>query len=126
MLNTLAPTRIEGEYVFASVAEEVFRTLPAGEALGSFREQEGVSVLLRREVAEQYRLASEGVYTGITLGVYSSLEAVGLTAAVAAALAAHGIPANVIAACHHDHVFVPLEQSDSALAVLESLSESSP
>ncbi len=126
MLDTLSPIRIDGDYVFASVSEEVLRTLPASHLLGSFREQEGVSVLLRREFAEQFGLSFEGVYAGITLGVYSSLEAVGLTAAVATALAAQGIPANVIAACHHDHVFVPLEQLASALAVLESLSRGSP
>ncbi len=122
MLDTLSPTRIDGEHVFVSVTDDVLRALPAGEVLGSFREKEGVSVVLRRDVAEHHRLRFEGVYAGITLGVYSSLQAVGLTAAVATALAAQGIPANVIAACHHDHVFVPLEQLDSALAVLKSLS----
>jgi uncharacterized protein len=43
----------------------------------------------------------------ITLDVHSALDGVGLTAAVAVALAAEGIPCNMIAAHHHDHVFVP-------------------
>ena len=59
----------------------------------------------------------------ITLGVQSSLEAVGLTAAVAGALTAVGISANVVAAFHHDHVFVPAERAADAMARLDLLRE---
>lgn len=121
ILDSLSPTRIDGIYVFASVTDDVLRTLPAGELLGIFREPEGVSVVLPRDLAEQHRLSFDGAYAGITLGVYSSLDAVGLTAAVAAALGAQGIPANVIAACHHDHVFVPAARVDEALEILSAL-----
>ncbi|WP_255313374.1 ACT domain-containing protein [Oligella ureolytica] len=58
----------------------------------------------------------------MTLSVYSSLEAVGLTAAVASALAKEGISANVIAAYHHDHVFVPLDKANQAMQILTRLS----
>ena len=51
----------------------------------------------------------------------SSLEAVGLTAAVAGALAAEGISANVVAAFHHDHVFVPAGRAAEAMACLARL-----
>jgi len=57
----------------------------------------------------------------ITLTVHSSLEAVGLTAAVAGALARQGISANVVAAFYHDHIFVPRDQAERAVAVLEKL-----
>jgi hypothetical protein len=53
--------------------------------------------------------------------VDSSLEAVGLTAAVAGALAAAGISANVVAAFHHDHVFVPADRGVEAMACLDRL-----
>ena len=59
----------------------------------------------------------------ITLGVHSSLAAVGLTARVAGALAEAGISANMVAAFHHDHVFVPWETRDVARATLCSLSQ---
>jgi hypothetical protein len=121
LLATLSPARIAGEYVFASVTEVQFSRLAGEDVLGSFREAEGISVLVPLAVAQEHGFAYEGVYGGITLGVYSSLEAVGLTAAVAAALAAREIPANVIAACHHDHVFVPLQQLDDALGALAAL-----
>jgi hypothetical protein len=53
--------------------------------------------------------------------VHSSLEAVGLTAAVAGALTAAGISANVVAAFHHDHVFVPADRAEAAMAQLDLL-----
>lgn len=57
----------------------------------------------------------------LTLTVHSSLEAVGLTAAFAAPLATAGISANVVAGLHHDHVLVPVDRADDAIAVLSSL-----
>jgi hypothetical protein len=58
-----------------------------------------------------------------TLQVHSSLAAVGLTARVAESLAAHGISANMVAAYHHDHVFVPWARRTDALKILENLSK---
>ena len=57
----------------------------------------------------------------ITLNVYSSLEGVGLTAAVSNALRENAIPCNMVAAFHHDHVFVPSKMCDQAMEVLTSL-----
>ena len=59
----------------------------------------------------------------ITLGVHSSLEAVGLAARISAALAERGISANIVAALHHDHVFVPWTRRDEALLALRELSQ---
>jgi uncharacterized protein len=53
------------------------------------------------------------------------LEAVELTAAVSRALADAGLSCNVIAGFHHDHLFVPYEHADQAVAVLESLARRS-
>ena len=43
-------------------------------------------------------------------------------AAVAGALAEAGISANVVAAYHHDHIFVPAADAERALATLRALS----
>jgi hypothetical protein len=85
---------------------------PLGDAFALIREAEGVTVVR----------PGEG-WARITLGIHSSLAAVGLTARVSAALAAHGIGANMIAAFHHDHVFVPWDRRDEAMAALRALSE---
>ncbi|MEO0997228.1 MAG: ACT domain-containing protein [Pseudomonadota bacterium] len=103
-----------------------FVTVPSVAALGSvdalatFREREGLSAIVGRD-AIAAGTPGEGPYARIELGVHSSLEAVGLTAAVATALTAHGISANVVAAYHHDHVFVAWDDRDTALGVLDGL-----
>lgn len=60
----------------------------------------------------------------ITLTVHSDLQAVGLTAAFASALGQAGISCNVVAGAFHDHIFVPVEQAQQALAALKTLQQS--
>ena len=61
-----------------------------------------------------------GEWARISLSVISSLEAVGLTAVLATRLADRGISANVVAAYHHDHIFVPWDRREEALETLYS------
>ncbi len=63
----------------------------------------------------------DGDWARISLGVHSSLEAVGLTAALSNALAEGGISANIIAALHHDHLFVPWSRRQEALRCIKAL-----
>ena len=92
-------------------------------AIAMVREAEGCTVV--ESIADHEPSPGEPQWAQITLGVDSSLEAVGLTAAVSTALAAAGVPCNVIAAMHHDHLFVPWAQRDAALAALRALSNES-
>ena len=59
-----------------------------------------------------------GEWARISLGVHSSLDAVGLTAAISSRLAGLGISANIVAALHHDHIFVPWDRREEALKAL--------
>jgi hypothetical protein len=119
LLASLQAERNPGVYVYSA--------LPAGvdaadvPALGVFREQEGVTAILEEAAAAERGLTVAFRAAWITLRVYSDLHAVGLTAAVAAALASEGISCNVVAALHHDHLFVPVDRADDALAALERL-----
>jgi hypothetical protein len=90
-------------------------------AISTFKEEEGMSMLIPLELAEKSKLNIDHPMRCITLNVYSSLEGVGLTAAVSAALGNNSIPCNMVAAFHHDHVFVPSEMCDQAMEVLTSL-----
>jgi hypothetical protein len=56
-----------------------------------------------------------GEWARISLGVHSSLDAVGLTAALSSLLAGLGISANIVAALYHDHIFVPWDRREEAL-----------
>ena len=78
-------------------------------------------MLLPLADAQQPDLSPSEPMRCITLDVNSALDGVGLTAAVASALAERQIPCNVVAAYHHDHVFVPQQQADAAVAVLVAL-----
>ena len=125
LLAHLDPSLDERESVFATIEGARYGAFEDLEPLASFVEEEGLTLVLERGRAESAGLAFEGVMRRITLSVMSSLEAVGLTAAVAGALAEAGISANVVAAFHHDHVFVPAGDADRAVEVLRGLQQRS-
>ena len=121
-LAQLSPRLNAGEFVFITLKQR----LPLNvRPLAYFHEWEGESVVLRAEQAEIIGIKYGTTYSWITLEVHSALESVGLTAAVTGALAKAGIPCNVIAAFHHDHLFVPFADRENALAVLRDLQQNS-
>lgn len=119
LLRSMSPQLHEGDYVFCTLPDQ---RIPEGcEIIGSFREQEGLTLILERQQAQQAGLAFEYVAARITLNVHSALEAVGLTAAFASALGKAGISCNVIAGYYHDHLFVGRGDAERALQVLRQL-----
>lgn len=118
LLREMRPDLRAGEYVYCMVPSDEERDWLSLSPLGFFREEEGLTLILEREAADKAGLAYGPVMRCITLTVHSALEAVGLTAAVAAALTRHGISANVVAAYYHDHIFVPAQDAELALAAL--------
>lgn len=89
--------------------------------IATFVEQEGVSLIVEEATARAHRLTPLFRAAWITLSVNSDLHAVGLTAAVSGALAATGISCNVVAAAHHDHLFIAIADADRAMGVLAAL-----
>jgi len=119
LLRSMSPQLNAGEYVFCTLRDG---QLPSGvEIVGSFREQEGLTVILERSQAEHAGFAFDYVAAWITLNVHSALEAVGLTAAFASALGKAGISCNVIAGYYHDHLFVGQADAERAMQVLRDL-----
>jgi hypothetical protein len=107
----------------------VFCTIPANESIPAavsplltFREQEGTTLVIPREEAEAAGLRYAFASRLITLTVHSALDAVGFLAAITARLAEAGISVNAVSAFHHDHLFVPVDRVDEAMAVLQELS----
>ena len=123
MLALINPLLDADEVVFCTTADEALAARAWPLALGSFREAEGVSLILPRAEAEALGFPVALPMRRIELTVNSALDGVGLTAAVASALAAEGVPCNVVAAFHHDHVFVPAAKAEMALAVLKALQD---
>ncbi len=119
MLAGMAPRLEPATYVFATEAEPSRIALAAPLARGMFREAEGTSLILERSDARRMGHVDALPMRCITLGLHSALDGVGLTAAVAEALARDGIACNVVAAFHHDHVFVPAINAEAALRCLK-------
>ncbi|MEO8196356.1 MAG: ACT domain-containing protein [Thermoanaerobaculia bacterium] len=119
LLAGMRPVLQEGTYLFCTLAEA---TVPPGLLpLATFREAEGITLVLKRETAALHGIEGTFESAWITLTVHSDLAAVGFLAAVATALAQQGIPCNAIAGYHHDHLFVPKAMANRAMRVLESL-----
>jgi hypothetical protein len=124
LLAGMEPELRDGEFVFCTLANGNIADLARLDPLGMFREAEGLTLILPRETAEREGLAGAPMRM-ITLTVHSSLEAVGLTAAFSTWLAREGIGANVVAAFHHDHIFVPAADAEKAIAALKALQRES-
>lgn len=119
LLRSMSPQLNDGDYVFCTLPDQ---RIPTGcEVIGSFREREGLTVIVERQQAEQAGLAFDYVAAWITLNVHSALETVGLTAAFASALGQAGISCNVIAGYYHDHLFVGRADAERAMQVLRQL-----
>ena len=120
LLASLEPVLRPGTFVFALVHDESLLEAVVPEA--TIREDEGLTVILRREQADALGLAYDYVAAWITLRVHSALDAVGLTAAIATALADADLSCNVVAGHHHDHLLVPAARALEAIEVLSDLS----
>ncbi|MYH58501.1 MAG: ACT domain-containing protein [Boseongicola sp. SB0675_bin_26] len=121
MIAEMQPLLHPGAYVFCSGVRDDLAADVAKVAKGSFVEDEGLSFIIPQEETGRFGIVGGIPMRQITLMVLSALDGVGLAAAVSSALAAQGIPANVVAATRHDHVFVPADRADEALAILLAL-----
>jgi len=120
LLQGMKPKIHEGEFVFCTVQDLV--SAASLNPLCIFQEEEAITVIIPKRQADKASIPYSVVCAWITLTVHSSLEAVGLTAAVSKALTEANISCNVIAAFYHDHIFVPVNDAQKAMFVLENLS----
>ncbi|WP_309601695.1 ACT domain-containing protein [Sphingomonas sp.] len=108
LLADLRPQLGAARYAFERVER-----LSLGEGdFALIREDGGVTAIRER---------ADGAWARISLGVHSSLEAIGLTAVLSRRLADAGISANVVAALDHDHFFVPWDQRAIALEAISGV-----
>lgn len=120
LIKTMKPELHSGEYVFCTVKD--LSTTDLYDTIFMFKEKEAVTILVKKETADQLNLNYSFIASWITLTVHSSLEAVGLTAAFSKALSDNGISCNVVAAFYHDHIFVTKKDAEKAMAILMRLS----
>ena len=121
LIAAMTPVLADTEYVFGTLDTNSYEQLAQLEPIGTFQEKEGLTVIVKKEKAEEFNIIHSGTFRCITLTVHSSLDAVGLTAAVATKLTQANISANVIAAYYHDHIFIASQDAEKALSCLNEL-----
>ena len=116
LIAGMSPVLAPETYVFVTT-----ETPPDISARMRFEEAEGTTLILTREAAEAAGLAYEFPCRMITLNVHSALEAVGFIALIATRLAALGMGVNPVAGFYHDHLFVPEDRAEDAMAALREM-----
>lgn len=120
LLKNMTPILDDHEYVFVTTHKKLCDMVDLN-PLCSFVEDEGLTLIILKNIAFAEGLEFEGIFKKISLKVHSSLDAVGLTAVVASKLKDSNISANVVAAYYHDHIFVQSHMSEKALNCLMDL-----
>ncbi len=119
LLKSTQPVLRDGEYVFCTVNQKLDELVELN-PIAFFQEDEGMTLILLREQADQAALSYNSTFRMITLSVHSSLEAVGFIAAIATKLLEHQISTNPVSAYYHDHLFVPATQAEKAMELLNN------
>jgi uncharacterized protein len=120
LLGSMSPELLPGVHVFATLPSGAPR--PAGiNPVMVFREREGDTLILLEEEARAVELSSTFRSRMITLDVHSSLDAVGFLAVITTRLAAAGMGVNPVSGYFHDHLFVPADRAEEAMAMLQAL-----
>lgn len=119
LIASMEPVLAAETYVFSTTTNaDIVRQ---ANARMIFEEAEGITLILQQAEAERLHLGSEFPCRMITLNIHSSLEAVGFIACIATHLSKYGMGVNPVAGFYHDHLFVPVDKADAAMAALTDL-----
>ena len=121
LIKEMSPKLHQGVYIFSTISD--MSNIDRQHTIGEFKEEEGTTIIIKKEKADELGLSYEYEASWITLMTHSSLYAVGLVAKFSTELAKHNISCNVISGYYHDHIFVEVKDGEKALAILTKLSE---
>lgn len=120
LIQSMQPSLDPDIYVFATVgngsntADIVPRMV--------FEEREGTTLIVKQNDAEKAGISYEFPCRMITLNIHSALDAVGFLAKVTSKLASLGMGVNPVSGFYHDHLFVPEDRAEDAMAALLDMS----
>ncbi len=120
LLASMRPVLHPPTYVFVIVADP-FDTGPLNPVM-TFREAEGLTLIVEQHRAQMAQLESEFPCRMITLNIHSALDAVGFLARITTHLATLNMGVNPVSGFYHDHLFIPVNRAEDALAALIELS----
>jgi hypothetical protein len=69
----MRPILTENEYVFGTLKTYAFEKLALLNPISTFQEKEGLTVVVQKEKADEYKIPYSGVFRCITLNVHSWL-----------------------------------------------------
>lgn len=118
LLKNMKPVLNTGDFVFCTVSD--IYTIDLSQIIGSFKEKEGITLVLPKAYADELDLEYFSIMSWISLQVHSALEAVGFTAAFSKVLAENNISCNVVAGYYHDHIFVMKKDAEKAMELLSN------
>lgn len=124
LLATLKATLQPNIFVFATIPPADVGSIPAEvlhEASMTFREAEGLTLVLPEELAIRHNIDHTYRSRQITLDIHSSLDAVGFMAVISTRLAKEGFSSNPVSAYFHDHLFVKVEEAEAVVSALEAI-----
>ena len=121
ILANLQPTLREESFIFMHSEKPIATLINNLNPIATFIEDEGSTLVISKEVADENSIHYETVFRCISLGVHSSLESCGLIAKLSGALTEQNIPTNVFAGYFHDHIFVPSDKAKRAMVILSSI-----
>lgn len=122
LIQSMKPELLPDTYVFTTLEYETsYESLKPKMV---FHEQEGVTLILKHNVAVQASVPFEFRCRMITLNVHSALDAVGFLAKVTTKLAGLGMGVNPVSGFYHDHLFIAEDRADDAMAALLEMAQS--
>lgn len=120
-LRALRPKLRSGKFVFSTLSSNQISVLAQAEA--TVAEDEGMSAVLAKEVADTAGLGYDWVAAWITLRGVTPHQAPGVGAHVARTIGERGIPCHIMAGRNHDHVLVPWELRETVVAAVMEIAE---
>lgn len=121
LLQSMNPILRDEEYVFCSMNHHDNSYLKL-EPICVFREDEGLTLIVRRDRADAADISYSSVFRMVTLSVHSSLDAVGFLATITSKVAQYGISVNPVSAYYHDHLFIPAARACEVMQLLHEFS----
>ncbi len=121
VLQSIDPSLSSETYVYVGVPTQSLLKVLGYEPIAFFRENEGITLLMRKEDADNNFLKYDGEYCKITLDVPFSEASTGLTAIVSSALAKAGIDIKPIQTVYNSYIMINKDDAHTALEIMQAL-----
>ncbi|GGZ96982.1 hypothetical protein DC083_04675 [Ignatzschineria ureiclastica] len=121
VLQNIDPVLSSETYVYVGLADHSLLKVLGFDPLAFYKEAEGITLILRKEEADNNFLKYEGEYCKITLNVPFKPISTGLTAIISSALAKAGIGIKPVHTIYNSYVLINKPDAHIALEIITAL-----